>query len=614
MVEIPISRWVTLLSVALIFIGPAGLWLSGKATRERFLAAWLAPGLGLALWLLTVHSIGLLTRSFVIALWAGTSGTALVGAAALWKKDFPPASDARPSPPLAMAVGALAAMAAMFAVIVRWSIHDDCILTGHLSLPAEMQNDIYPPRHLSFPLFEMRYHYGFDLLCAVISSVFRLPMKSTIDIVTTLAWGYTFCLAWLVGDRVLRRGAGLICAIMVMLAGGLPFRCLLSDVRSMNLWLALGGLCAPSSGEQIVLPFASTFMMHPWTLGLPLGLCGILLTPRDPDDLRPGRYVVLALLLIVLSFCQVIVFFSVVGGICAASLFVDRPHRLRAFLWSLGTSAAALLGARATHGFFAPVTEQIGLVLEFAPFSHGRTKLLWLLWEVESFGLLLPLGLAGIVISGRRAILISIPAITSLLVLALFRYPSSWDVIKFGMMASILLAMLSAGTILWLFNWRPTRYITPVLFAGAVCSSVGFIVALTMNIESIGFCREAVRPTPEDATVISWLRKHVQAGEGIFREGGYYSLAPYSIWGGVPTTLVDNDALGFGFSSRLVQERRSLARFPALPGALTAQGIRWIVLARGDSIREKLDEWVNAGLAEERAQIGRMRVLYLTSR
>ena len=69
-----------------------------------------------------------------------------------------------------MWIAALLVTAYVAPTALGWSFHDEVLVTGHLSITSEIENGTYPPRHLSFPELELRYHYGFDLLVAADSS------------------------------------------------------------------------------------------------------------------------------------------------------------------------------------------------------------------------------------------------------------------------------------------------------------------------------------------------------------------------------------------------------------------------------------------------------------
>src|SRR5262249_21809291 len=105
---------------------------------------------------------------------------------------------------------------------IGWSFHDELFVTGHLSMASGIENGIYPPRHLSFPQLELRYHYGFDLLVAAVGSILRLNADRTIDLITLVAWGYSWCLAWAIGERFVGRGWGGGTAAVMLFGGGLP--------------------------------------------------------------------------------------------------------------------------------------------------------------------------------------------------------------------------------------------------------------------------------------------------------------------------------------------------------------------------------------------------------
>ena len=44
-------------------------------------------------------------------------------------------------------------------------------LYSHLSTAAQLQNDVYPPRYPTFPAWELRYHYMFNVLTATLSAL-----------------------------------------------------------------------------------------------------------------------------------------------------------------------------------------------------------------------------------------------------------------------------------------------------------------------------------------------------------------------------------------------------------------------------------------------------------
>src|SRR5262249_28264587 len=147
---------------------------------------------------------------------------------------------------------------------IGWWFHDEIPSTGHLSMTSQIENGTYPPRHLTFPELELRYHYGFNLLAAAVASMLRLKVDNAIDVVTLLAWGYSWCLAWAIGEGLVGLGWGAATAAVVLFGGGMP---VVSSAKTLA-W-RLTGFSAVGS-DNLNAPIVSYFFQHPWTLGIPL--------------------------------------------------------------------------------------------------------------------------------------------------------------------------------------------------------------------------------------------------------------------------------------------------------------------------------------------------------
>ncbi|MGH7435415.1 MAG: hypothetical protein ACRENE_07050, partial [Polyangiaceae bacterium] len=320
------NRWLTVpLLVLMPFVARAGLGLAREATSDERLSRVLAPALALAAWLVAVHTTGLVTHSFYAGLGVGTAIVA-ASSVALARRGKPAAAIAGPgasevasAPALWMWAGAAAAMAILAGPEIFYAKHDECLIVGHLSLPAEMLNGVYPPRHLAFPSFELRYHYGTDLLTAAVSALLgRLDVRFTLHALTLLLWGYSFVLFWVLGERLIGgRASGPITATCVLFAGGAPYFCrpldpivpyLTSDCREAGIW--------------ITPPFVSSFLQHPWTLGMPLFGAALLLVVHFGSDLPAVRgAAVLALVVVGLALAQAVLFVCLVPCLVVTGAF-----------------------------------------------------------------------------------------------------------------------------------------------------------------------------------------------------------------------------------------------------------------------------------------------------
>jgi hypothetical protein len=175
-------------------------WGSARKT-----AAVLAPALGLAPWIVGVHTVARRAGSLRAGLYPVTLGLAGAGLAWTFARVAARRGEAWPHPrtwPWPMLLSALAVTLAVAPMAVGWAFHDEAILSGHLAITEQLTRDIYPPRHLAFPQFELRYHYGFNVVAAAIVEATGLSVPSAIDAATLAAWAYGWCLLWLIGEHI----------------------------------------------------------------------------------------------------------------------------------------------------------------------------------------------------------------------------------------------------------------------------------------------------------------------------------------------------------------------------------------------------------------------------
>src|SRR5262249_44059557 len=155
----------------------------------------------------------------------------------------------------------------------------ELLMSGHQAIAAQIQNGIYPPRHGTFPHCLFRYHYGFDLLVALVGSMTRLSVERSIDVVTLASLFYAWCLAWGIGERVAGEGRGWIVPITLRFAG--PFAFFFPPMgRPEMLYRWLGIVQVGRAGLNPC--FASYFFQHPWSISVPLALA-VLRVALEPE-------------------------------------------------------------------------------------------------------------------------------------------------------------------------------------------------------------------------------------------------------------------------------------------------------------------------------------------
>jgi hypothetical protein len=580
------------------------------ATENRALSRMLAPGIGLAAWLLAIHVVGLLSHSYYAGLIGGTVLVAALGGASFRLKLPTEGRSSRAS--RWMFVGMLVAVLPMVGPELRWSVHDECLVTSHISIPLEMQNGIYPPRHLTFPQFELRYHYAIDLAGAAFSSLLgNLDMKVAVHLLAILLWGYTFCLLWTWGQRCLGgRYSGPVAAVTTLFAAGFPAFCrslqplslyLVSDCRSDEMW--------------ITPPVISNFLQHPWSLGIPLWIALLLIFDcREAAMGSGGRAVwwwaTMTVLALALSLSQVVLFFCLVASVIAVGCldgFRLSPGRILLFIpWGLAVLRIAIL----LRGFFATVAEPQGIGIEFHPFWTDHRIWQWASWHLQSFGFLLPLGLLGLAFVRKERLLFSLLVAGSLLVRSFFRYTHSWDIVKFTMVTQVAFALLSAAVLTRAFESRKFRLLGVLGLAGCIAFGVGWSVALSLDMPKRFFCKElGPRPGPDQAA-IDFLRLRIGAGEGVFRTE---NADAYSAYGGLPQPNWDAGVLSFGFSDWLFSARQTLMQNPsAAPEDYSRQAFQWMVLGPKDGqLLTFAERWAADGRAQLAAEFPPLRVYHL---
>jgi hypothetical protein len=595
----PLSLWPVSLVPALAGLYLAGRRLACAAVPDASLGRWLAPGLGLALWLVAAQALGLAFHSFGAALWGGTLAVAALGVAGAFRRPAVPPGE---PPSRWIWLGVAVAVAIGLAVVFPGQHCDDVAWNaGHYSIPMEMLNGVYPPRHLVFPTYELRYHYGFDLLCALVASLFHLRIDRAVQWVTVLCWGYAVGLLWRLGERVVGRAHGWI-AVPAGFGSGLPFLCESRTAKSLGDHLTGAGctidkfwLAGPHVGDF--------FLQHPWTLGIPLALCAMLLFERRDAGRSWSWEAALWVLLAGLSFSEVVLFASLgVAGLAGAAIrggWKDRRRLFRLLVLAIATAAAA----RMLHGFFVPAGEPSGLHLQFAPFWIGRTKTELLLWHVYTFGLLLPLAVGGLWLLGARGLEAGLMVLGGLFVLNTFKYASSGDIVKFAIVCRIPMGVLAAVALarFWARPWAP------IALALSMAGGVAWVAQTVQGAWLADGCFLTPLPTGDDARAIDWLRLHVAPGEGVF---GTRAMEAYAIWGGLPISFLDNGVRTFGFSQGLLDARGRLATDRTIgPEEFVRQGFPWMVVAGAPDAR--LTGWFKSGQARVAVKLGELSIVRL---
>ncbi len=625
-VALPFPRSLSLLLILLPFVLLAGFWLARRLTKDRALSITLTPGIAVAGWLLAVHAAGLATRSFLSGLAIGTAGVAAlaIAYAAYQLKTrawVPSVREVRLGSTPLLLLTALITTGLVGEMAFGWLFHDEHLYTGHLSISSQILNDVYPPRHLSFPDVELRYHYGFDLFAACLTALFRVRIDEAIDISTVLFWAYTVWLLWTLGAMWFGRSRGLLTVVLVLFAGGLP---VCADGSAYGLEEAIS-VCSVQN-LWVMPPMVSSFFQRPWALALPLAVATIIVFTERQHERPVPRLVVLWLLGSALSLGHVVLFVTILPSVLASELWwlyaVER-RRFREGIPIVLVGAATAVTALAIGGFFTGRSGEwasqtfelrVGVVDGF----QGS-----LMWNLQSFGLLLPLALVGAAFVPRRArLFIGLLLVGSLTVLNTVRYKLSWDIVKFGVVAILAMGLAATAAIdrvLVLlsgpgFARRSARVgvgfaLTTAAAAGGL-SLVLFFQAFPAEATSY-FNPNGSPMARSDVKAAGYLRKNIQPGELVFRRE---DKAPaYAQWAGLPVPWLDWAVGMFGFPQERLWQRQRLLRRPSYtPEAYWDEGIRWFVIDEHDGpVAMNANRWIAESRAIEAARYGNVRVVRL---
>jgi hypothetical protein len=375
------------------------------------------------------------------------------------------------------------------------------------------------------------------------------------------------------------------------------------------------GVCQVD-GMWPVPPTISNFFQHPWSIGLPLALCILIVLSDREAPASPWRAVVYALCFLSLALTQFVLFVTVTATVLASECWHAGSIRKERCFPAVAAAAIAGAGALWMGGFFLPSPESargaLTLTVGVRP-SLGGT----IAWNFQSFGLLLPIGAAGILLLRRERLTLALLAGGSFAVVNAVAYEHSWDSAKFGMVCLIGLALAAPATVR--MAWTLKNRLAAALIGGglvlaAVCGGVLFWAILAAGVEGIppSVYHPAISlPPEEDRQAIRWLRDRIAAGEMVYRNPR--AAFDYARWGGLPVPWMDTMTSAHGVGrERLERRSRFLSATPAAVGPWLEMNLVWIVISPDDGpLAQAADRWVREGSAAVEARFGNLAILRL---
>ncbi len=597
MIENPQPAWLPLLLLAL-----PGLLFAAYAVNEAVLPGddrprCTIPAIAMLLALLPTHVLALAFGSLSIGLtvaWSVVGAAGYVWIARHWHQFRSALLGAHAGWGRRLGIASLATLPIMLPTILL-NFSDEANLNGHHAIIAHLQNGTYPPRYLYEPSLPLRYHYAFDLAGAIVTGLLRVRLDHAVDLLTLALWPCMFLLLWRVGEHVGGSRAGLFVALAVCFSGGWP----------LLAWSGSPcGLCTVN-GLRINPPFIHYFFQHPWSIGVPI-FCLVVLQhaalPRVGN--RALGLVALVCSLSLLSLSQVALFITTVvalGLTEAWNLVRFRDRAAATVLLGLGASllAARLLGGFFVSGPFPPAGGLLDTGFDVRDFAGPDAVLGQIQWNLASYGALLLLGVIGLLRARREKALLVLLAALALVIVNALRYKYTWDIVKFGTVGFIALAIGAGLAVSDLVVWAKTfvkRTICVVAVAALAGQGLIYPFLLLSTYDPDGrppFSIQMIRPyfsglypvDRDDARAVSFLRTHMGPSEIVYRAEN--KLEPYAIWGGLPTQgsvyaeSGGNDQYGLG-EKKLAARKHLASISETWFERLAAEHVSWLVTDSDD--------------------------------
>ncbi len=425
---------------------------------------------------------------------------------------------------------------------------DELMPHGHLNEIAQFQNDYFPPQYLGFTNVPLRYHYGFDLVCAGVTALTRLRKDLAIDLTTIFGWAYAWCLAWVLGVRLTGRESGGPWTAFMTLFGGGVAALIGACIRPTNLFDCLtGNFSLGLDGIRATPPLTCNIFQHPFSLGLPLALATLLtaLKPIPPDGLAAtkrmtwSRGAALGLFLAALAITQSVLFVCLLGTLVFTEVVLAGGWHFVGIALVVLAIAPLMGGLLFTR---VPDSPSMGLHLQFWPLASLKSNY-WLRvisFYVATFGLLLPVGFAGLrYVRQLRPILLLMVA-GGVLIPLFVRYEYTFDIIKFCMVGAICLGILAGATLTeWAGLPRSHRRLLLSISIFLLTSTSVSYLAAVLWVQYVGpehryYCAVPTPLAQVDEQALRWLRVNVRPNEIVYRLPAV--ALGYMQQGGIPST------------------------------------------------------------------------------
>ncbi|HKX12652.1 MAG TPA: hypothetical protein VJP40_05820, partial [bacterium] len=280
-------------------------------------------------------------------------------------------------------------------IVIKTDFHDQIRIQGHAAAVESMMRGNLPPHLQAFPEVALKYHFGGDLVAAILGYTLGLPALQAIDALQVGGWVLAnLCLYGLARGLGLSRPFSILALHWVLLAAGWAY------LFDPSLAWPDSHLVFRKNLNPGVFSYA---FQTPYALGFPLFftyLASLKEWTLKPDLRRLG---LAALILGTLSFFHIAFFFGSLA--CTLGMLAARPLWGEASWHSALIQAAlmlaiALLIAISAGGFFSPSEAYNRSVLAWSwppgylrhapnPRAAPLSLLLMMAWYLSTLGSLL---------------------------------------------------------------------------------------------------------------------------------------------------------------------------------------------------------------------------------
>ncbi|NUM36203.1 MAG: hypothetical protein HUU50_16800 [Candidatus Brocadiae bacterium] len=614
--ELPIGPSIMLLLPLLPGIYFLANILMQKACGACEDIALFSPGVSLTLWLFFTHAFSLLLKNFALGLVASTVFLSFVGYFIFLQKK----SSLKIFSSLPRAFMCAWILCVLFLVpsIFFWDFHDKMgSYSSHFSTTSQILNNIYPPRDFCFPDKLLNYHYGINTLFAMVTVLTRIPLDISIDIVTLFLWGYFLLLLASFGKKMFGEKAAIPCMILSAFVSGFPW---VAGKNTSITYMLLGFY--QIGNTDINPPLCSYFFQHPWTIGSPLAiLIFLLLKIYEEKQIKNSFFcILLCLFCSTLSFSNMTLFLSLtatVGIYYFYKLFLDKKdysHKFFIFLTLVIVIGFAYFLSGFSNSIFH-AQEMENFKIGFALGGIAGDFESNILWNLASFGFVLPLGIIGLFFLPSMKEIFLILALGGIFISNNLRYASSWDIVKFATLAQLALSFPMAALLIRICKIPLGKLLSLCLGFFAIAWGISFhtvfFLSLPNNVYAESFRNSSIAKsvTQEEVAAISWLRKNISAGEIVLSE--YKNSLAYIYLGGFPQLWIDSITQAYGFSQKLLERRHFFMKnFVSDYDLYKKENVRWVIADRNNSgkISSLVEMWKEKKYIEQKASFGTIGV------